>query len=71
MPDDKISVWTALSDAALEQRLRHYLWQVKLGGGNYHGRAAQLVAEAERRGKPEIAEKAKAWVEKSKTAPLL
>ena len=71
MSDNGLPVWAALSDEALEQRLRVYLWQSKMGTGSYGGRVAQLTAEAARRGRPEIAEKAKAWVARSKTAPLL
>ncbi|GEM_PF-3147271 len=71
MPDATLSIWAALSDSALEHRLRHYLWQQNTGSGRYHGRVGQLAAEAERRGKPEIVQKAKDWVAKSGTAPLL
>jgi len=71
MPETGLSIWAAISDEALERRLRHYFWQAKMGTAPYAGRLDQLIAEAERRGKPEIAEKAQGWVTKSKIAPLL
>ena len=71
MPDGQLPVWAALSDATLEKRLRQYLWQSKMGVLVYAGRLGQLIAEAERRGKPEIVESAQKWVARSKTAPLL
>ena len=71
MPENPLPVWAALSDAALERRLRHYLWKANLGEPDFPGRIGQLTAEAERRGKPEMVERAKTWVRQSKTAPLL
>ncbi len=71
MPDNGLPVWAALTDEALERRLRVYLWQSKLGSLLYQGRLDQLIAEADRRGKPQIVTRAKDWVGKSKTAPLL
>jgi hypothetical protein len=71
MPDNGLPVWAALNDESLEQRLRVYLWQARLGSLLYQGRLEQLITEAERRGKPEIVTRAKYWVQKSKSAPLL
>lgn len=71
MPDPSLPVWAAVTDEALECRLRVYLWQEKLGSLLYQGRLQQLITEAERRGKPEIVTRAKNWVQKSKSAPLL
>ena len=71
MPDGRLTVWAALTDDALERRLRVYLWQSNMGASLYEGRAAQLIEEAERRGKPEIVEKARQWVAKSDEAPLI
>ena len=71
MPDNWLSVWSALSDDGLEKRLRYYLWLAQAVPDTHDRRVAQLVAEAERRGKPEIAEHAKTWVRESKTAPSL
>lgn len=71
MPDSWLSVWSALSDDGLEKRLRYYLWLSLAVPGTHERRVAQLEAEAQRRGKPEIAEHARKWVEHSKTAPTL
>ena len=60
--DDWLPVWSALSDESLEQRLRHYLWIEKSAPRISLGRADQLKAEAERRGKPEIIERAVQWL---------
>jgi len=69
--DETLPVWAALTDEALERRLRVYLWHSKLGSLVYQGRLDQLIAEAERRGKLEIVSRARDWVRKSKSAPLL
>lgn len=71
MPDNWLSVWSVLSDDGLEKRLRYYLWLARAVPATYDRRVAQLIEEAQRRGKPEIAEHAKTWVEESKTAPSL
>ena len=71
MPDSWLSVWSALSDEGLEKRLRYYLWLSRAVPETHERRVAQLVAEARRRGKPEIAEHARQWVAESKAAPTL
>jgi len=70
-PEARQTVWSALTDQALERRLRYYLWESALKPVPYAGRVGQLIEEAQRRGKPEIADRAKKWVSQSKTAPLL
>ena len=69
LPDEWDSVWSELSDESLEQRLCHYFWLSTLAPNIYQSRLALLVAEVERRGKPEIVEKIKAWVTKYGTPP--
>jgi len=71
MTDGFVSIWTALGDQALEKRLRYYLWLLKVQPGTPQPRLEQMIAEAERRGKPELVEKARQWVKRSKVAPLL
>ena len=71
MPYAGLPIWAALTDDELERRLRVYLWQVKVGSLVNQGRPDQLIAEAERRGRPEIVTRARDWVKKSKSAPLL
>lgn len=61
-PDAWFQVWTALSDDSLEHRLRHYYWLSTKCPNIYKTGFGLLVAEAERRGKPEFIEEAKAWV---------
>ena len=60
--DPWVPVWAALSDESLEHRLRHYYWLSTQAPNLYQMRFELLVAEAERRSKPELAENAKAWV---------
>jgi hypothetical protein len=71
MPDTWLPVWAALTDGALEKRLRYYLWLTKITPEVPQPRVSQLEAEAERRGKPALVANARKWVERSKTAPLL
>ena len=71
MPDTWLSVWSALGDGALEKRLRYYLWLSTVVPGSQQRRVEQLIAEAQRRGKPEIVDNARKWLEQSKVAPLL
>ena len=63
-PDSWFVVWTALSDDSLKHRLRHYCWLSTKAPNLYATGFGLLVAEAERRGKPEIVEEAKSWVAK-------
>jgi hypothetical protein len=60
-----------LSDEALERRLRYYLWLSRIVPNSHERRIAQLITEAERRGKREILERAREWVASSKTSPTL
>lgn len=69
MPDDRLSVWSALSDEGLEKRLRYYLWLSSVVPGAHQGRVEQLVAEAQRRGKTEMVDHAKAWIVSHDTPP--
>ena len=68
-PDGWDSAWEKLSDESLEQRLSHYYWLSTLAPNIYQARLAVLIAETERRGKPEIVEKAKARVQKHGSPP--
>lgn len=65
------SVWAALTDDGLENRLRRYYWLTILSPHVYLARFLGLMREAERRGKPQIVEKAEEWMEKyGAPAPL-
>ncbi|HEY1240553.1 MAG TPA: hypothetical protein VGF16_08340 [Bryobacteraceae bacterium] len=64
-----LSVWAALSDDALEKRLRYYLWLAISVPNTHERRVAQLIEEAERRGNHEMVARAKTWVASSATAP--
>jgi hypothetical protein len=61
------SVWAALSDESLENRLRHYYWLTILTPHLYLARFLGLVKEANRRGKPEIVKKVEQWVRNMET----
>jgi hypothetical protein len=61
-PDGWFLAWMALSDDSLKDRLRRYYWLSTNASNIYKAGFGLLVAEAERRGKPEIVEEAKAWV---------
>jgi hypothetical protein len=56
-----LPIWAALSDESLEDRLRHY-YRLSKTADIHQQWFAQLVAEAKRRGRPEVVEKAKEWV---------
>ena len=62
MRDDWLLVWAALSDDSLEHRLRHYYWLSLSAPNLYKARFTLLVAEAVRRGRPQIVVRAKEWV---------
>jgi hypothetical protein len=71
MRDDWLLVWAALSDDSLEHRLRHYYWLSLSAPNLYTSRFSLLVAEAVRRGKPQIVVRAKEWVaEHGNLSPL-
>jgi hypothetical protein len=56
-------VWAEITDAELEDRLFTYLWLARNTINPHANRVAQLIEEAERRGKPEMVERARARVE--------
>jgi len=64
-----LHVWAALSDEALQKRLLYYLWLSTVTPGAYEKRLQQLTAEIERRGKPEMLEKARHWLAHHDSAP--
>jgi hypothetical protein len=55
-------VWAEMSDEELRDRLRHYLFLAANGPLQHAKRIAQLVAEAEKRGKAEMVDEAMLWV---------
>ena len=55
-------VWTEMSDEELRDRLRHYLFLAANSPLQHAKRIAQLVAEAEKRGKAEMVNEAREWV---------
>lgn len=64
--------WASLTDDDLEPRLRHYYWLNKAAPNIYRESFDSVVGEAHRRGKPNLVENAKKWVEKyGAPAPLL
>jgi hypothetical protein len=48
------SVWAEMSDEELRDRLRHYLFLAANGPHQHAKRIAQLVAEADKRGRAEM-----------------
>jgi hypothetical protein len=71
MHDDFQPVWAALSDDALEKRLRRYYWLTTAAPNIYLVRFLGLVEEVKRRGKPEILTKVEHWVERYGGPPPL
>ena len=69
-PDSWFLVWAALSDDSLKDRLRRYYWLCTNAPNIYKPLFRLLVAEAERRGKAEIVEEAKAWVTRYGDCPV-
>ena len=55
-------VWAEMSDEELRDRLRHYLFLAANGPLKHAKRVAQLVAEADKRGKAEMVDEAMQWV---------
>ena len=51
-----------MSDEGLRNRLRHYLFLAANSPLQHAKRIAQLVAEANKRGKTEMVDEAKQWV---------
>ena len=68
MDDGWKQVWAEMTDAELEDNLFTYLW-LSLHTPNKHAsRVAQLIQEAERRGKPEMVERARMKAEATPVA---
>ena len=61
-------VWAEMSDEELRDRLRHYLFLAANGPIQHAKRIAQLVAEADRRGKAEMMDEATQWVKSHEPA---
>ena len=57
--DDLARVWAEFDDAGLESTLFEYLWLAVNTPNSHANRIGQLIAEAERRGRPELVERAK------------
>jgi hypothetical protein len=55
-------VWAEMSDEELRDRLRHYLLLAANSPLTHAKRIAQLVAEADKRGKAEMVNEAMEWV---------
>ncbi len=55
-------VWGEMTDAELEDRVRMYMWLAANTPNSHASRVAQLVAECNRRGKPDIVERVRAWL---------
>jgi hypothetical protein len=55
-------VWAEMSDEGLRNRLRHYLFLAANSPLQHAKRIAQLVAEADKRGKAEMVDEAMEWV---------
>ena len=51
-----------MSDEELRDRLRHYLFLAANGPHQHAKRIAQLVAEADKRGKADMVDEARQWV---------
>jgi hypothetical protein len=62
MDDGWQQVWAAMTDAELEGRLFMYLWLGIHTPNKHTGRVAQLIQEVERRGQPEMVERARVKV---------
>ena len=52
--DDWARVWAEFDDARLESALFEYFWPAVNPPNSHTSRLGQLIAEAERRGKPEL-----------------
>jgi hypothetical protein len=52
--DDLARVWAEFDDTRLESTLFEYLWLAVNTPNSHMNRIGQLIAEAERRGKPEF-----------------
>jgi hypothetical protein len=61
---DGPELWAILTDDELETIAPDYIWAAETGGeaerSQFAGRLDQIVAEAKRRGKPEIIDRARA-----------
>jgi hypothetical protein len=63
-------VWADMSDDELRDRLRHYLFLAANSPLQHAKRIAQLVAEAEKRGKAEMVDEATEWVKSHEPSKL-
>ena len=55
-------VWAEMSDEELRDRLRHFLFLAANSPLQHAKRIAQLVAEADKRGKADMVDEARQWV---------
>jgi hypothetical protein len=55
-------VWAEMSDEELRDRLHHYLFLAANSPLQHANRIAQLVAEADKRGKAGMVDEARQWV---------
>jgi hypothetical protein len=62
------NVWAEMTDEELRDRLRHYLFLAANGPNQHAKRIAQLVAEAEKRGKAQMVGEAMQWVKSHEPA---
>jgi hypothetical protein len=62
MDDGWPKVWAEMSDEELRDRLRHYMFLAANSPLKHEKRIAQIVAEADRRGKAGIVDEARQWV---------
>jgi hypothetical protein len=60
--DDWPRVWAEMSDEELRDRLRHYLFLASNSPLQHSKRIAQLVPEADKRGKARMVDEARQWV---------
>jgi hypothetical protein len=67
MDDGWSRVWSEMTDQELEEALFRYLWLAHHTPNAHAGRVAQLIAEAERRERSEMIERARA---KAATTPV-
>jgi hypothetical protein len=61
-------VWVEMTDEELRDRLRHYLFLAANSPLKHAKRIAQLVAEADKRGKAEMVNEAMQWVKSHEPA---
>jgi len=57
--------WPAMNDQGLESAARYYLWLAEAFPDLQNRRLAEIIAEAGRRGKPEILRQARTSISKN------